>query len=267
MFFADNIKLLRKRKGRIQDEVAINLNMKRSTLSGYENGIAQPNMDALIAFSNFYKMSVDTLIKQDLSKVSQKQLLEMEMGNDPFITGTNLRVLATTVGADNEENIELVPVKAKAGYTNGFSDPEFIENLPAFRMPMLRTDRKYRTFPISGDSMLPIPDGSWVTGEYVDDWRNLKIGEAYIFVTSSEGIVFKILDGKQSDGRVLELKSLNPLYKNYEVPIDEMKEVWHFVHYISEEIPEPQLSKDGMMSGLLALQEQMQMVTKKLNLN
>ncbi|MFY8033097.1 MAG: S24 family peptidase, partial [Flexibacteraceae bacterium] len=163
--------------------------------------------------------------------------------------------------------IELVPVKAKAGYTNGFSDPEFIENLPAFRMPMLRSDRKYRTFPISGDSMLPIPDGSWVTGEYVDDWRNLKIGEAYIFVTSSEGIVFKILDGKLSDGRVLELKSLNPLYKNYEVPIDEMKEVWHFVHYISEEIPEPQLSKDGMMSGLLALQEQMQMVTKKLNLN
>ncbi|MFY8034138.1 MAG: helix-turn-helix domain-containing protein, partial [Flexibacteraceae bacterium] len=135
MFFADNIKLLRKRKGRTQDEVAVNLNMKRSTLSGYENGIAQPNMDALIAFSNFYKMSVDTLIKQDLSKVSQKQLLEMEMGNDPFITGTNLRVLATTVGADNEENIELVPVKAKAGYTNGFSDPEFIENLPAFRMP------------------------------------------------------------------------------------------------------------------------------------
>ena len=42
MYFASNIKILRKRKGRTQDEAAIGLNLKRSTLSGYENGIAQP---------------------------------------------------------------------------------------------------------------------------------------------------------------------------------------------------------------------------------
>lgn len=267
MYFAENLKLLRKRKGRTQDEVAINLNMKRSTLSGYENGIAQPNMDALIAFSSFYKISIDSLIKQDFSKLSERQILEMEMGNDPYIMGTQLRVLATTVGSDNEENIELVPIKAKAGYTNGFADPEFIESLPAFRLPMLRGDRKYRTFPISGDSMLPIPDGSWVTGEYIDDWRNIRQGDAYILVTVSEGIVFKMVESKASDMRALELKSLNPLYKNYELEISDLKEVWHFVHYISDEIPEPQLSKDGLMSGFLALQEQMDKVNKKLNMN
>jgi len=65
----------------------------------------------------------------------------------------------------------------------------------------------------------------------------------------------------------LELKSLNPLYKNYELEISDLKEVWHFVHYISDEIPEPQLSKDGLMSGFLALQEQMDKVNKKLNMN
>src|SRR5665811_594905 len=35
-----NIKLLRKRRGRTQDDIAFALNMKRSTLSGYENGVA-----------------------------------------------------------------------------------------------------------------------------------------------------------------------------------------------------------------------------------
>ena len=40
MYFSSNIKLLRKRLGRTQDDIAFSLGMKRPTLSGYENGIA-----------------------------------------------------------------------------------------------------------------------------------------------------------------------------------------------------------------------------------
>ncbi len=54
MLFASNIKFLRKRKNRTQDEVAEALGMKRSTLSGYENEVAMPGISALIQFSNFY---------------------------------------------------------------------------------------------------------------------------------------------------------------------------------------------------------------------
>ena len=39
-FFGQNIKLLRKRRGRTQDDIAVALQMKRPTLSGYENGVA-----------------------------------------------------------------------------------------------------------------------------------------------------------------------------------------------------------------------------------
>ena len=50
MYFASNIKFLRKRRGRTQDDVAFALNLKRSTLSGYENGVAQPGIEILISF-------------------------------------------------------------------------------------------------------------------------------------------------------------------------------------------------------------------------
>ena len=53
MFFSSNIKFLRNRRGRTQDDVAVALNMKRPTLSGYENEIAQPNIQALLAFSRY----------------------------------------------------------------------------------------------------------------------------------------------------------------------------------------------------------------------
>ncbi|TRZ72543.1 MAG: XRE family transcriptional regulator, partial [Bacteroidetes bacterium] len=45
MFFPSNIKFFRKRMGRTQNDVAVALGMKRSTLSGYENAIAQPGIE------------------------------------------------------------------------------------------------------------------------------------------------------------------------------------------------------------------------------
>ena len=117
MFFSSNIKFLRKRLGRTQDDVAAAIDMKRSTLSGYENNIAQPGFDALITLSKYFNVAIDTLIKADLTKLPESQLRQLERGYDVFIKGSNLRILTTTIGQDNEENIELVSEKAKAGYT------------------------------------------------------------------------------------------------------------------------------------------------------
>ena len=58
MYFDSNIKLLRKRRKLTQDEVALRLRMKRSTLSGYENRVAQPGLDMLLLFSEYYKIAI-----------------------------------------------------------------------------------------------------------------------------------------------------------------------------------------------------------------
>lgn len=194
MHFSSNVKFLRKRKNRTQDDVAVALKMKRSTLSGYENGVAEPAIDILVALSKYYGVAIDTLLTIDLQKLSESQLSELERGFDVYIKGSNLRVLATTVDIANNENIEMVAEKAKAGYTTGYADPEFISELPVFQLPFLSRNKKYRTFQISGDSMHPIPEGSWVTGEFVQDWNNIITGHAYIIFTKDEGIVFKIAE-------------------------------------------------------------------------
>ena len=100
--FSSNIKLLRKRRGRTQDDVSFILEMKRSTLSGYENEVAQPGVEVLLAFSKYFGISIDTLLKIDLSKLSQSELSQLEKGYDVFITGSKIRILATTV--DNQNN-------------------------------------------------------------------------------------------------------------------------------------------------------------------
>jgi transcriptional regulator with XRE-family HTH domain len=264
MIFASNIKFLRKRKNRTQDEVAEALGMKRSTLSGYENEVAMPGIPALIQFSKYYNMSIDTLVKIDLGMLTGHQLYMLEHGEDVFLRGGRLRVLATTVDSSNTENIELVPEKAKAGYTRGFFDPEYISELPRYQVPFLPADRKYRTFQVSGDSMLPIPDGAWVTGEFVQDWLSLPGGEACIVLTLDEGIVFKVVENHIRKDGTLRLVSLNTTYDPYYVNVSEVREIWRFVNYTSSEMPAGNLSQEIIGKTLLNIQSDLKEIKGKI---
>ncbi|HDR89335.1 MAG TPA: LexA family transcriptional regulator [Bacteroidetes bacterium] len=260
----NNLKLLRKRKHRTQDDVAQALSIKRSTYSGYENGVAEPGVDGLLALSRYFHVAVDTLLTVDLSALSESQLYQLEHGSDVYIRGSGLRVLATTIDQSNRENIELVPEKAKAGYRTGYADPEYISELPRFQLPFLSPERKYRTFQLQGDSMLPIPHGAWVTGEYVTDWENLVTGQACVVFTLDDGIVFKIVENLIREEGILRLFSLNPLYPPYEVPVGEIKEIWKFVHYISEEIPDPVLPEEKLLSTVAQLKNEVERIKSRM---
>jgi phage repressor protein C with HTH and peptisase S24 domain len=125
-----------------------------------------------------------------------------------------------------------VPVKAAAGYLNGYSDPTFIKELNRFRLPFLPAGT-YRAFEIKGDSMLPMLPGAIVVGEYVDNWRNIKDGLTYIVLSKNEGIVYKRVFNQVEDSGALVLRSDNTAYPVYSIQIDEVLEVWKAVLNIS----------------------------------
>lgn len=253
-----NLKFLRKRSGKSQEEVANDLSIKRTTLSGYENGSAEPNAENLIRLSDYYNLKVDELLRQDLTLRSEEGWISNEAHARIDINGSSLRVIATTVNSENQENIELVPLKARAGYTSGYADPDYIRVLPTFQLPFLSADKKYRTFPIIGDSMPPVSDGSWVTGEYLQNWNFIKERKPYIVVTKNDGIVFKILYNQLEESGSFLLCSTNPAYEPYELPISEILEVWKFTHYISAELPEPNLERHELSNTVMQLQRDVQ---------
>lgn len=250
-----NLKFLRKSLKKSQDEVATELGLKRTTLSGYENGSAEPSLENLLRLAEYYRVTIDQMLRKPLAELGLETIERTD-----FISGRNLRVIATTVNADNIDNIELVPVKARAGYTSGFADPDYIRVLPAFNMPFLATGKKYRTFPIIGDSMPPVADGSWVTGEYLENWNFIKSGSPYIIVTRDEGIVFKTVFNNIGDDGTLLLCSTNPAYEPYAISVDDVCEVWKFTHFISSELPEPNLSKSEINTTVMNLQREVSML-------
>ena len=259
MYFNTNIKILRQRKNRTQDIVANELGVTRSTLNSYENGsIKNPTLDMLIGFSKYFKLSIDTLVKVDLSKLSDFQLSELEKGNDVYVSGSRLRVLATTVDSQNRENIEVVPIRAKAGYQSGYADPEFIKKLPTFQLPILLNDRKYRMFQLSGDSMLPIPDKAWVIGEYVENWFNIKDGQGYIVLTQDDGIVFKIaynqLKKKKEPAAEIPQPELPALQKFPQPDPGSMA----LLQLPQQRTPETELRKDDLQEKFDRLEQEIQ---------
>jgi transcriptional regulator with XRE-family HTH domain len=229
MYLSSNVKFLRKRKNLSQEEMAIAIDSKRSVLNSYENNIASPPLEMAMRISDYFKISLDTLLRIDLIRLPEYKVGELERGLEDYMKGKYLRVIATTTNHDNVDNIEMVSEKASAGYTSGYSDIQFISELPQFSLPFLDKRKKYRSFQISGDSMLPIQDKTYVTCEYVEDWTSLKDGLCYVILTKEDGIVFKRVYNDIVKNKTLALVSNNPIYKPYEVKIEEVLEIWKYV--------------------------------------
>ena len=238
-FFHSNIKFLRGRIKMSQEDLAQNLDLKRNNLQALESGKTKnPILNDLVKFSEYFKISIDSLLKIDLPKLGELKLRELQAGNDVYMTGSQVRILAITVDKNNRENTEYVPIKAKAGYISGHNDPEYIASLPKFSLPNL-PQGTFRMFPTSGDSMLPIPENSDVIAQYVQDWTSLKPDTRCIVVLKGEqDFVFKLVT-IEGNGEVL-LKSLNMAYLSYTVKAEEILEIWEYYKHQTNTLPEPQ---------------------------
>ena len=111
------------------------------------------------------------------------------------------------------------------GYLNGYSDPEYIEGLQSLSLPFLRNG-KYRAFPVTGDSMPPFNDGTFIVGKYVESFSDLKNGTPYIFITQNEGITYKRFKGASE--KSVKVSPDNEFYEPYEISKSQILEMWEF---------------------------------------
>ncbi len=230
-YLKQNIKHLRRTNELTQGGLAEKLGIKRALIGSYEEGRATPKIIVLQKIATLFGNTIDELINHDLRK-------NFKISKD--ISGRGLRILPIVVGEDNREKISIVPVKAAAGYLNGFADPEYVQNLPNFDMPLpeLSAEKSYRIFQIQGDSMLPIPSGAYIFCVYEEDWNFIKDGQPYIVISNEEGIVYKRLYNKIDESGQLLLKSDNEIYEKYSVDINDVSEIWKALGYLSFDLPE-----------------------------
>lgn len=263
MFLSTNIKFLRNRKKKNQEDTAIDLEMTRVKYNSYENGYRN-NLPAedLIRVSEYFGFSIDVLLKRDLTKLKEFQLLELSKGSDTYAKGNKIRVLTTTVDKKNRENIEYVPIKVKAGYLTGCQDPDFIASLPKVVLPFVDDKGKtMRFFDCSGDSMLPLDTNCQVLGEFIQDWSAIKDGTKCIVISHTKGYAIKEVYNQIKSKKTLRLHSTNSEYKDYELNINDINEIWEFKGFFSKKFPDQTIDDNDKKN----LSEGVQKLLKTIN--
>ena len=243
-----NIKYLRKLRGWTQQEFATRLQIKRSLLGAYEEERAEPRIDALEIISDMFKLSLDELLLKDISDTKGSYISKRRM--QKLASGTN--------------EIQWVPIKAAAGYLAGYADPEFLDELNTFTLPML-SPGTYRAFEIVGDSMLPTPSGSVIVGEKVENLEDVKNNQTYIVISRTEGIVYKrVMKNPKVKGK-LTLLSDNPTYQPYTVNAADIVELWKANLIIGKANTQQRWDVNQLANLVNNLQEQVTTLKNKMN--
>lgn len=237
--FSDNIRTLRVKQKISQEKLAENLGITRGRYVKYEDGTSEAPYEILKKIAQHYHISIDLLLSVDIRKISVDDLLKLE---------DNRLVLPIQVDQQGENFIEVVTQKVKAGYLNGYADPEYIENLQQISLPFLGPG-KHRGFPVEGDSMPPHEDGSIIIGRYVERLGEVQDGKTYILITKNEGMVYKRLNKNKKNALVLE--SDNSFYPQYEVKVSDIIEIWEYSCSIGRTDKKQELNEIESMKELL----------------
>jgi transcriptional regulator with XRE-family HTH domain len=243
-----NLKYLRKLRGWTQEEFASKLHIKRSLLGAYEEERADPRIEVLEIVSDIFKLTLDELLLKDLSDTRGNYLAKRR---------------AQKMAAGSNE-IQFVPVKAAAGYLAGYGDPEFLDELNTFTLPMLAPGT-YRAFEIVGDSMLPTPSGSVIVGEKMEDLEDVKNNNTYIVISRNEGIVYKRMMKNTRAKNKYTLISDNPAYQPYNISAEDVIEVWKATLVLSKANVQPRWDVNQLANVVSNLQEQVTSLKKKMN--
>ena len=243
-----NIKYLRKLRGWTQEEFAQKLRIKRSLVGAYEEERADPRIDVLEIVCDMFKLTLDDILRKDLSDSKSNYLAKR-------------RAMKLTLG---RSDIPFVPVKAAAGYLAGYSDPEFVDELNTFTLPML-SGGDYRAFEIIGDSMLPVPSGSVIVGEKVNNMDDVKNNSACIVISRNEGIVYKRVQKNFRSKNKVTLVSDNPVFHPYTVNAEDIIEMWQSQVVVSKVINQQKWDMNQLTNLVSDLQEQVISLKKKIN--
>jgi transcriptional regulator with XRE-family HTH domain len=243
-----NLKYLRKLRGWTQEEFAQKLRIKRSLLGAYEEERAEPRIDILEVVADMFKLTLDDLLRKDVSD-----------NKTNYLAKRRAQKLA-----NGRTDIPFVPIKAAAGYLAGYGDPEFIDELNTFTLPML-AGGDYRAFEIVGDSMMPTPSGSVIVGERVSSLEDVKSNQTYIVVSKNDGIVYKRILKNNKQKNKMTLVSDNPSYQPYTVNADDIIEVWQAQMIISKANTQQRWDVNQLAGLVNNLQQQVSVLKKRMN--
>jgi transcriptional regulator with XRE-family HTH domain len=190
-------------------------------------------------FANKLGVSKRTIISYEQGKVvpGTKEKILKQMYNEAFNNSVPEAYFNTNNGV---KLVPLISIRAKAGFLSGWGDQEYIEELP--KIPW-EVDREYKgnyvSFEVEGDSMNNSNPSEAILDRDIllcrevqkHHWQNKIHINSWDFVIAHRdlGVVVKRIIDHNLKTAKLTLHSLNELYEDYTVSLDEVIALFNVV--------------------------------------
>lgn len=265
MYFGKNIKYLRKLKGLNQDEMQAGTGIQRATWSDYEREITEPEFLALMRISEYFGVTVDELLKDDIEKkqhnvhLNENSVEKKNKENVHLNVHPNVHLNANNRGQTHDINIIIKP-EIGANYNNkmlpipitnlsiaaggGAINDGHVFSTNAVLLPssFVKPGHTYLCVRIKGESMAPtLQDGGYVIIRLLDRAEWAKMSDERIFaVIDTEGKSYlKRVKNRFKQGFIV-LRSDNPDYATYpsfNLEVNEISAIWYVEWYFTAKMP------------------------------
>jgi len=121
MSIGERLRYLRESIGLSQGDLAKTLNIARTTYSGYENDIREPDFQFIIKVADFYNVTLDYLfgrqLKEEQIVAPKKEEISLRLKKSRELKGLSQREVSKLSGINN---------KTISGYENNVSEPDLL---------------------------------------------------------------------------------------------------------------------------------------------
>jgi phage repressor protein C with HTH and peptisase S24 domain len=195
----------------------------------------KPGYDVLLAIINTFEINPDYLFGKSTI------MLRSEIKTFTSISHGHQNALTLAASEEEGEHFVYISVESRADYLKRYSDVDYITSLPSFKLPFL-THGKFRCFEVHGNSMAPtFFNSDFVLGTAIETVSDIKNDEIYVIISETYGVIVKRVLNHVELHQKLVLKSDNEdgNFPDFIINVDEIKEVWKVISYLSKEIPKP----------------------------
>tara|TARA_R110001592_G_scaffold72390_3_gene221241 strand:+ start:147565 stop:148329 length:765 start_codon:yes stop_codon:yes gene_type:complete len=226
-----NIKKIRGVKSLNQSDFADLFNLKRASIGAYEEGRAEPKLSTIIEIANHFGISVDDLLKKDLSV---NDLYHFDIFRKDLIKGAkhNLRpskLPPSLIG------VPLITQLLKLEY---LADRESLTQMGQLSLPLSK-GLSYRAFELADNSMLEQGMG-FGAGDIVIAYKESSFnlskteqGKIYLFETAED---WKLRRLKSLTKELMSLSAISRDYYEEEVLLSAIVDLWQVDRVITKNI-------------------------------
>ena len=170
-------------------------------------------------------------------------------------------VVVATQDPSGNTTVPLINHKAAATFIAGYQSQEWFEEQDSILLPsyMIKEGQCY-ALQVSGDSMQPtLQQDDWVICRLLEEseYRYISDGEVYVVVSEQKGIQIKRIRNRLHQYGVIRCLSDNPKHDTFDIPENELLQVWKVEWHLRSQLPEVSGDIDQLQDNLQSMMDEM----------